>query len=175
MTIQSYDLASVQVGLLVRLQLQDGLIFLYQNFSIEPIEWDGDGKVYNYLAMGEFTPPPRSLEPNSSNATLELPNDKTYRQFIEDNGGLRRSLLNVSLVYLPYLASDIPQVWRFQLSDDPIQYDGASIRINMQSPLSITGRGSIPSVHWRTGTGNGNPDLPGLVQVPRSSSTLQLS
>ncbi len=174
---QSYDRAAVGVGLLAQLQLKTGQIFRYQNFNPfpEPLIWQGDNKSYTYLPMGEFTPPPRSLESNSQNSTLELPNEKTFRQFIEDNNGLRRSLLNIQLVYLPYVPNDIPQVWRFQLSDDPIQYDGASIRVNMQSPLSITGRGAVPSVHWRTGSGNGNPDLPGLVQVPRSSANLRLS
>jgi hypothetical protein len=175
MTPQSYDLANISIGLLAQLQLKSGAIFRYQNFSPETITWQGDGKTYEYLPMGEFTPPPRSLEANSQNSTLELPNEKSFRQFIEDNNGLRRSLLNIQLVYLPYVPGDAPQIWRFQLSDDPIQYDGASIRVNMQSPLSITGRGAIPSVHWRTGNGNGNPDLPGLVQVPRSSSGLRLS
>ena len=172
--VQSYDKASIEIGLLVTLQLKSTQIYRYQNFSVEPIVWAGDNRSYSYLPIGEFTPPPRSLDPNSQAATLELPNQTTFRQFIEDNDGLRKALLNVEIVFLPYNPTDRQQMFRFQLSEDPIQYTSASILLNMESPLSITGRGAVPTVHWRTGSGGGDPNLPGLVQVPRSSSGLNL-
>lgn len=159
-----YLKTSVSRAILVEVRLLSGIDLYYQNFLPEQI-YVFMGKAYEYAPIA-YSGSQRTLELENTSANIVLPNMPPINEYVWQNDGLRKAIVIVIQMF-----PDNPNATPLQdmLVVKSSKFEGAEINIDLQSPFSAV-EALFPSVYFRTGTGNGRIDIPGLIpEVPRSS------
>lgn len=163
MTVE-YLKTSVSRAILVEVRLLSGIDLYYQNFTNES-DYIFMGKAYSYAPIF-YSGSQRTLELENTSASIILPNIPPINEYVWQNDGLRKAIVIVIQMF-PFNANATPL--QDMLVVKSSKFEGAEINIDLQSPFSAV-EALFPSIYFRTGTGNGRIDIPGLVpEVPRSS------
>ena len=163
--VVEYLKTSVSRAILVEVRLLSGIDLFYQNFTSED-DYIFMGKVYGYAPVF-YSGSQRTLELENTSASVILPNMPPINEYVWQNDGLRKAIVIVIQMF-----PDNPSASPLQdmLVVKSSKFEGAEIKIDLQSPFSAV-EALFPSVYFRTGTGNGRTDIPGLVpEVPRSTN-----
>ena len=163
MTLE-YLKTSVRRSILVEVRLLSGIDLFYQNVVPED-DYIFFGKVYEYAPI-YYSGSQRTLELENVSANIILPNVPPINEYVWQNDGLRKAIVTVIQMFPDNVnATPIQDMLVVKSS----RFEGAEINIDLQSPFSAV-EALFPSVYFRTGTGNGRTDIPGLVpEVPRST------
>jgi hypothetical protein len=164
MTIE-YLKTSVERAILIEVRLLSGIDLFYQNFTPDS-DYIFMGRVYEYAPIF-YTGSQRTLELENTSANIILPNIPPINEYVWQNDGFRKAIVTVIQMFPSnHSATPIQDMLVVKSS----RFEGAEINIDLQSPFSAV-EALFPSVYFRTGTGNGRIDIPGLVpEVPRSTS-----
>lgn len=163
--VVEYLKTSVSRAILVEVRLLSGIDLFYQNFTSTE-DYIFMGKVYEYAPVF-YSGSQRTLELENTSASIILPNMPPINEYVWQNDGLRKAIVIVIQMF-----PDNPNASPIQdmLVVKSSKFEGAEIKIDLQSPFSAV-EALFPSVYFRTGTGNGRTDIPGLVpEVPRSTN-----
>jgi hypothetical protein len=155
---------SVSKATLIEVHLLSGIDLFYQNFQAG-LDYIFNGKTYSYAPVF-YSGSQRTLELENTSASVILPNIPPINEYVWNNDGFRKAIVVVIQVF-----PDNPNASpiRDMLVVKSSRFEGAEISIDLQSPFSAV-EAVFPSVYFRTGTGNGRIDIPGLVpEVPRST------
>ena len=155
---------SVSKATLIEVRLLSGIDLFYQNFQ-SSTDYIFNGKAYSYAPVF-YSGSQRTLELENTSASVILPNIPPINEYVWQNDGFRKAIVVVIQIF-----PDNPNATPIQdmLVVKSSKFEGAEIAIDLQSPFSAV-EALFPSVYFRTGTGNGRIDIPGLVpEVPRST------
>jgi hypothetical protein len=164
MTVE-YLKTSVERAILVEVRLLSGIDLFYQNFTADT-DYIFLGRVYEYAPI-YYTGSQRTLELENTSANIILPNIPPINEYVWQNDGFRKAIVTVIQMFPNnHAATPIQDMLVVKSS----RFEGAEINIDLQSPFSAV-EALFPSIYFRTGTGNGRIDIPGLVpEVPRNTS-----
>lgn len=155
---------TVRQAITVKVTLETGQEIRLQNF-IPTAPYIFNGESYDYAPL-EYTGMARSSNLDNASSTIYLPNLPVIAREVWNNDGLRKAIVLVTLFF-----PDNPDALPIQdkLIGKGSKFVDGRIEVQLQSAFSAVGA-YFPSTHYRTGTGNGNINIVGLVpELPRTT------
>ena len=156
---------TVRQAITVKVILESGIELRLQNF-LPTAPYIFNGEKYNYSPL-EYSGIARSSNLDNSSATIYLPNVPLIAHEVWNNDGFRKAIVLVTL-FFPENPEAIPI--QDKLLGKGSKFANSRIEVQLQSAFSAVGA-YFPSLHYRTGSGNGDINIIGLVpELPRSGS-----